>query len=205
VNEAASTHCRKAKEYVGRGEEYYRKAAAEMRAAKDAGATWTEIADAIGRSDRWCERIVAWAESPGNTATDTSPWSEDTPRRQRDMARQVLREAPVEQIEQIMSDLPPERRAAVSRALAETHPATVTRPPLGVRDRIRDMERNTSLVILLAGPLSRLIAAAQELRGEWDRHADGADEEEREVIQQQINDAVATLLAINSDPQELLT
>jgi hypothetical protein len=69
MNAAAQAHLAKAKEYVSQGEQYYSMAAEQIIAARNEGATWAECGDALGRSDKWCSRIVTWHESPGNSGT----------------------------------------------------------------------------------------------------------------------------------------
>jgi len=62
MNREAVRHCNKASYYLTSGEDSYRKAGAEMLAAKRAGATWKEVGAALGRSSSWCIQIVRWAE-----------------------------------------------------------------------------------------------------------------------------------------------
>lgn len=113
----AEKHLAAAKEYVAKGEGFYLKAAAEMKAAKDDGATWVEIADNLGRADSWVRRIVAWYETPANDRPRAgAPFGgvEENTRKATSHARGVLREAPPEQIAEMLSD--PEIRAKVSHA-----------------------------------------------------------------------------------------
>lgn len=205
MNTQAEKHLAKAEGYLAKGEAWYRKAADEMRAAKNEGAIWPEIGDRLGRSKSWCERIVAWAESPANDASAPTPFAEpgrDTP----DVRgfKRVLAEAPMEQIETSLADLSPERRAQFQQALHETHPALTKRPPLGVGDNIRRFEENTSFVMLMGGSLSQLTSVVELVQDRWERFEDKATDEEKDIVQEQIRDAVASLLSINSDPQELL-
>lgn len=68
----AEQHLIAARDYVAKGEEFYRKAGAEMAAAKAEGATWTQIGDSVGHSDRWCKGIVDWCKTPANSGTYTA-------------------------------------------------------------------------------------------------------------------------------------
>ena len=78
-----------------RGEQFYRMAAEQMRAAKDAGATWVEIADALGHEETWATRIVAWAENPANgEARAPFGGEQENQRKAQVHAKNVLREKP---------------------------------------------------------------------------------------------------------------
>jgi hypothetical protein len=202
MNAEARRHAEAALAAVGRGDDYYRDAAREMRAAKDAGATWEEIGDVIGRGRDWCRRIVSWAESPANSGA-TTPWEPEAAVSERRL-RHELQTAPEEQIERVVAGLPPERRATISRAIHETHPATVTRPPLGIRDEVRNMESAAGFHAVMSGSLARLEEAAMTVRDLWDEHADRATDDDRAAVEESIRDVAATLLALTSDPQELL-
>jgi hypothetical protein len=117
MNKAAEKHLDKAVRFLAKGEEFYRNAATEIVAAQAADPTLsnTEIGKHFGKSRDWVRGVVTWATTSEDTRS-LYPWSHDTPRRQVAMAKQVLREAPMEQVEQLISELPPERRKDVSIA-----------------------------------------------------------------------------------------
>lgn len=117
MNREARSHVDRAAKYLARGESAYHQAAAEMRAAKDAGATWPEIGATLGRSKSWCEKIVAWNESPAKGASAPTPFAEPD-RDHPDLrgTRRLLRDAPMEQVEQIVAQLPPERQKQIAAA-----------------------------------------------------------------------------------------
>jgi hypothetical protein len=122
VNSTAKQHLSRAKMYVSRGEEFYRKAAEEMDAARVAGATVAEIADGLGRSTTWVKDIIAWHKTPANRGRYTGdlPFAEEKGQVAQRHARSVLRDAPAEQIaEQFLSD--PAIRAKVSQAQDIAH------------------------------------------------------------------------------------
>lgn len=98
MNTAAEQHLAKAKDYVARGEEFYRKAAEEIEAALSLGATWVDAGDAIGHSDEWCKKIVAWSKIPANDNKSTMPFSEPQGAVAQRHARSVLRDMPAKQI-----------------------------------------------------------------------------------------------------------
>lgn len=129
MNKSAREHLDKAKGFVAKGEEFYRKAAEAIVAAQKADSTISnrEIGESLGRSKWWVADIVrAYTTGEGLT----TPWASDTPRRTADAAKKVLRDAEPEQLTELMRDLPPERRAAVVRA-AVPPPDRVERTPAG--------------------------------------------------------------------------
>lgn len=114
MNAAAERHIAKAEGYLAKGEEFYLKAAAEIVAAKKADTTLSnrEIGKRFGRSEPWVRKIVAWATTSSDRR-GPAPYADDSADRPVRAARQVLREAPLEQIEQIISELPANRRQAI--------------------------------------------------------------------------------------------
>jgi hypothetical protein len=115
MNGRATALLAEAKGFLARGEEFYRKAAEKMRAAKDEGATWAEIGEALGHSKSWAERIVSWHETPANSASRTAPFTEPTGVQAKRHAKVVLRDLPAEEIaETLLAD--PVVRAKVTRA-----------------------------------------------------------------------------------------
>jgi hypothetical protein len=135
MNVQAERHLAKAEGYLAKGEGWYRKAAVEMRAAKNEGATWVELGDRLGKSKSWCEKIVAWAESPAGDASAPTPFAEPG-RETTDVrgAKRVLAEAPLEQIEQIISGLSKERQQAIGAAAGHGY--------LAARQTYDETERN---------------------------------------------------------------
>lgn len=113
----AEKHLNKAAGYAAKGEAFYRKAAQEILAAKaiDASLSYSEIGDALGRSKSWVQRIVAFEKTPANAVSSSTPW-EDHKDIDARKAKQVLREAPLEQVEQIIDSLPEDRKLAVAAA-----------------------------------------------------------------------------------------
>src|SRR5262249_25019365 len=108
--------------YLGRGEEFYRRAAEEIVAAKAADPTVTNatIGERFGRSDWWVRQLVEWALRARGTST---PWEgeQTTEERNTKGARKVLREAPLEQVERIIDELPPERQSAIAAAAGSAY------------------------------------------------------------------------------------
>lgn len=109
MNRKAENHLAKAKDYLAKGDEFYRKAKPEIEAAHLAGASIREVSRYLDRSKSWVADVLAW------DGKDTL-YGSDTERRRLDQARQVMREAPMEQVERIISGLPEERKVAVGAA-----------------------------------------------------------------------------------------
>lgn len=135
MNKSAERHLAKAAGYVAKGEEFYRKAAEEIVAAREADPALTQrqIGERFGRTQHWVSYLLKWYQDPD---TQGSVFSTDTPRRKADHAKQVLREAPLEQIEQIITELPPQRQQDVAAAAGHAYHKA--------RQDHRETERNLS-------------------------------------------------------------
>ena len=165
-----------------------------------------QIAKEIGKSEGFVRALRNWRDSGYEAAT---PWLSDgeaTTRAAKSHTKKFLREAPVEEIEKAMIGLPPKRRSELAGAFLDTSPAHETKPPLGVRETVKRMQKNTSLVFLIGGPLARVEADIDEVGKVWDEHAyeEGRTDEERQIVQDEVREAADKLLAIINDPRELL-
>jgi len=114
MNKSAERHLAFAKDYLAQGDQYYRQAKAEIDAAHAEGASVQEIAKGLGRSDQWVRDTLYW-DGKGTL------YGKDTEARGVRMTKQVLREAPLEQIEQMISDLPKDRQAAIGAAAKDKY------------------------------------------------------------------------------------
>ena len=103
-------HLAKAREYIGRGEEFYRKAAGEIIAARKQGFTWPAISQGVEKSVTWCKTLVTNAESGQYSA----PFAGEYGRVKATLTRSSLRDAPPEEIAEMMAD--PKIAANVARA-----------------------------------------------------------------------------------------
>jgi len=96
--------------------EAYKKAAEELSSYKDdTGTTIAAIATSIGRSDRYVADLLKWRRSGYKAET---PWLMDTGATERaalSHTKKVLTDAPMEQVERIISQLPADRLAAVAQ------------------------------------------------------------------------------------------
>lgn len=119
MNREAEKHLDKAEKLFAKGDSYYAQAADEIVAAQGADSTLTngEVGKRLGKSDTWVGRVLAWAETPIDDR-GPGPFSEAAGKPNRDIsgAKKTLREAPMEQIEQIISTLPKERQQKIAAA-----------------------------------------------------------------------------------------
>ncbi len=184
--------------------EAYKAAAEEIAAELQQRTSQRAVGRAIGKDESFVRAIVRWRDSGYEAKT---PWLSDTratTRAATSHAKQVLHNAPIETVEKIVADLPAERRRQVQQALHDTHPAITKKPPIGIMDSIKRAEENTGFLFLMGGALAKLSEAARVTREDWDRYVENASDEQKEIVQEEIRDHIATLLSINSDPQELL-
>jgi hypothetical protein len=123
VNKNAERHLAKARDYVARGEEFYRKAAKEIVAAQEADPSVGErqVAATMGRTREWVRALVRWHTNgyPGN-----GPFAAETPEakgRGSVEAKRVLRDSSPEQVEEIVASLSPEATTKLARAVSRQY------------------------------------------------------------------------------------
>lgn len=131
---SAREHLNRARDLLGRGEGFYRKAAKEIRAAKEAGATNAEAGLFLGRSSQWVRTILAWDESG---ATSSLPYSGQADRVNLRKTKQRLREASPEELAAIIASLPDDALDRISRALAPREPRKRRKVWVGPKRRLR--------------------------------------------------------------------
>lgn len=107
MNPSAEQHLAKAKEYIAKGDEFYRAAKPEIDAAKAEGATLMEISRILEKSHQWVADVLKW-DGIGTL------YGKDSDRRRLDMAKQVARTNPSAIIEGLSED---ERLELASAAL----------------------------------------------------------------------------------------
>jgi DNA-binding transcriptional MerR regulator len=122
MNRTAERHVTKAKGYLAKGDEFYGKAADEMIAAQKADPTlsYKALAAEFDHGAEWARRLVAWRTN----ASYTMPFSEPKGGVATRHAKAVLKDAPLEQIETILDQLPRERRQAIGAAAKEAWMST---------------------------------------------------------------------------------
>lgn len=117
MNTLAEKHLAKAQGYLAKGDGFYRKAAEEIVAAQEADHTLSnrEIGERFDKSASWVRDIVRWSTTSQGVA---SPWAgkEHADNRAVAHTKRILRDAPLEQVEQVISELPRERQRAVAAA-----------------------------------------------------------------------------------------
>lgn len=129
----AEEHLSRAAFAARKGQEMYRIAAEEMRAAKDAGATWVEIAARLERSVSWCKKIVAWSESPARRGSVPTPFAE--PGRDRTAYAKARQE--YEERERNLTDAERrERKDAAERMVRPIRQAVATFSAMGIAQHI---------------------------------------------------------------------
>lgn len=126
MNKQAENHLAKAKDYIVKGDEYYRKAKPEIHAAQEKGANTSEIARFLSMSRTWVTDVLAW-DGKGTL------YGKDTGRRQIDQAKQLVREAPHALIADDAS------RASLGRAFDEHY--TKKAQESAARKREKEVER----------------------------------------------------------------
>jgi hypothetical protein len=87
MNARAKKHLAKAKDYLAKGDQFYRKAKPEIDAALNEGASLREVSRFLDRSKDWVADVRDW-DGVGTL------YAKDTERRQTDQAKQVLRSTP---------------------------------------------------------------------------------------------------------------
>jgi hypothetical protein len=112
TNKAAQQHIDKAKEYARRGESLYSSAVDEILAAQKADPTlgYREIGQAMGRSKEWVRTLVLWHTS----GTDRAPYATDSMARPQRAAKQMLRDADDDKIDDLTAGLTPTQAAKLA-------------------------------------------------------------------------------------------
>lgn len=121
MNPEAQQHIEKAVSLLGRGENFYRLAADEVVAALALDPTlgYREIGKRFDRSHTWVKNLVAWSTSG---TTSPGPYSQTgRPHQDRVATRKVLREAPLEEIEQMLDALPEGRKEIIAAAAGHSY------------------------------------------------------------------------------------
>lgn len=108
-----NAHIRRAKDYIAKGEHCYRQAADELSAAHDEGATWAAIAQAMGRSENWVYKIIAWSKDTNGSVSSPFGGEAENEARYERQARGAL--ADPERRRQAMRDLPTSEVEALQR------------------------------------------------------------------------------------------
>lgn len=109
-------HIAKAKNYIAKGEDYYRKAAEEIVAAKDADPSLTnaKIADELGRSKAWVGYLIRWVNN--GDPDHPSPFQGSAEVRERSVARKLARETP-EVLVAAIAAAPPKAQRKIADAI----------------------------------------------------------------------------------------
>lgn len=112
-------HLAKAKQYIAKGEDYYRKAAEEIKAERDENETpWREIADRLEKSHVWCQKLV---RSLGNSNFQNGElvvdWgNKPQPERDENTAKKLARQNP-EAIVEAIAEAPKEAQDKIATGI----------------------------------------------------------------------------------------
>lgn len=117
MNKSAEQHLAKAKEFIAKGDEFYRQAKVEIDLAYQVpGTRQIDIAKAVGKSQQWVADVLAW-DGEGTL------YGQATEARSIRMAKQVLRESTDEQAAEIVGSLPSHAVAKVAKAVSNEYVA----------------------------------------------------------------------------------
>jgi hypothetical protein len=122
MNEMAERHLVKARGYLEKGDAYYVRAAVEIRAAMEADPSLTQkqVGEWFGHRQSWVSELLKWADG-GYRSSDTTPFGGRGEGVKRSQAASFLRDAPLEQVEQVIERLPSERRGQVAAAAGHSY------------------------------------------------------------------------------------
>lgn len=115
----AKKHLTKAKEYVAKGEEFYRLAGAEIVAAMEADPSLTQeqVGKWFGRKQPWVSKIIS-AYSRGNTAEPFADEENPGKRRSEAEATKKLLADP-ETVKEVVASLKPEQRDVLAKVVRD--------------------------------------------------------------------------------------
>jgi len=160
----AQQHLEKAKDLLGRGQSYYRRAAVEIAKAKEAGATNKEAGLFLGYSEGWVRTILAWRDS---SYSSTTPFSGQADRINLRKTKQRLREASPEELAAIIASLPDDALDRLAAVLLPKRPRrkrsnvwTGPRRRLRLLGIVREMVADASFVRSEVGEME--LSAADE-------------------------------------------
>lgn len=112
-------HLERAKTYIGKGEDYYRRAAEEIVAAKAENPTlgYREIGEVLGRHASWCQRLVTHFTSVADPQQPPFGGPEENEARYQRQTKQTLRDP--ERRRKALTELPDSELEQVRRDTAE--------------------------------------------------------------------------------------
>lgn len=179
MNRAAERHIDKAAGYIEKGEGYYARAADEIVAAQAADTTVSnrEIGERFGRSKDWVRQLVLW-RTTGDSSRQPTPFSGQADAINLRKTRQMLREAPLEQVERMVAALPRARQVAIAAAAGDAYskarqdhedrerqrPEQERRAQDQAREQISRPVRQAAAGFTSLGIVGHLEQAAEELR-----------------------------------------
>jgi len=200
----------------------YRIAAEEIAAyMEETGATQEFLARNLGASPGTISKILRWRRQgypEGTTPFTMADGSGPSPTQRAAQSHTRTTLADPAQRRQVLDSMPAETRAAVAREAladpvvrsevvrsspetaraieqeaAEQHPSRTAHRPVAVP------EPELGFYAHMAGPIQRLKAAADEVRGQWEARVESADPTQREMAQDELATIAASLSALVAD------
>lgn len=115
----AEKHLKAAAKLLAKGDGFYAQAADEIIAAQKADPTLgnREIGRRFDKSHEWVRKLVAWRTS--DTSSLPTPYAGEAEAINVRKTKQMLREAPLEQVEQMIAELPQDRQTAIAASLGD--------------------------------------------------------------------------------------
>lgn len=186
-------HLAKAKTYIAKGEDYYRKAAEELTAEREEHDTpWSEIADRVGKSRKWCQDLVKWHTS-GEAASPFAREEGETERKDAEASRRVARRDP----DALLDD--PESRRSIERAQAKRSRETIKRAReaeerKAERDEAdpltRKLKRQGAVLDVEKDLSGVLVKLAESLEFSYLPHADEFRDDDREEFAAELQEII---------------
>jgi hypothetical protein len=151
MNTQAEQHLAKAKDFLGKGDEFYRKAAEEIEAALEADRTLSqaEVSRQIGKGATYVSYLRSALSRARNTGEPFRvDWQSGSNRRE-DIVAKALRETPAEEVQSLVAELDPQRQIELAKALAGSDTAEkVTLHHMQKRDDDREKRRQEKLATM---------------------------------------------------------
>jgi hypothetical protein len=118
MNRQAEKHLLKAEGLLARGDGFYHQAVDAILAAQEADPTLSqrEIGEWFGHHGTWVGRLVTWHTNGSAADAPFARGEGEKVRKDREAALRALREAPLEQVEQIVASLPAKQAAKLAQA-----------------------------------------------------------------------------------------
>jgi hypothetical protein len=162
---SATAHLDKARDYIARGEDYYRRAADEIVAAMadDPTLGYGRVATTLGKSEKWCRQIVQWSTNPEGPPSPFGGEQENQARYERH-EKTILTDP--ERRQRALSHLDASTRAELAKEILRDHTVTEI------------AHDDTEFAAAVSGASSRIQAKQSDATDARRRVRDGLDADE---------------------------